>query len=173
MAKRVLSIRRLRSCAAISNLWLSSPGARSGKSSGGSVCSAKRDWPERERQALLFGVALDLHLGAIGQLAHDVVQDVRGHRDRAGLGNVGRRLLQHLALQVGRLELQALVGGLQQDVGQNRDGRAPFHHARDVAKGSQQLTAFDHQLHDSALSVLFDRRGCLRIFTHARKPKIR
>ena len=62
-----------------------------------------------QRQALLLGVALDLHLGAVGQLAHDVVQHVRRHRHGAGLRDVGRRLVRHLALEVGRLELQRPV----------------------------------------------------------------
>ena len=147
MAKRVLSIRRFRSLAAISNLWFSSPAARSGKSSGGSVCRAKRECPEVMRQPLLLDVALDLDLGAVGQLAHDVVQDVGGHRHGARLRHVGRRLLLHLALEVGGLELQGIARRLEQHIRQNGDGRAPLDHARDVTECPHQLTALNHQLH--------------------------
>ena len=153
MAKRVLSIRRFRSLASISNLWPNSPAARSGKSSGASVCSVKREWPERSDQPLLLGIARHLHLGAVGELAHDVVQHVRRHRHRAGLRDVGRRLVRHLALEVGRLELQRPVRGLEQDVGEDGNGGAPLDHARHVTKRSEKLTAFDHQLHEPASPV--------------------
>ena len=56
MAKRVFSISRLRSLAPISKLWLNSPGDRSGKSSGASVCRVKREWPE-ERTSFSFSLS--------------------------------------------------------------------------------------------------------------------
>ena len=147
MAKRVLSISRFRSSAAISNVWPNSPAARSGKSSGASVCSWKREWPDRSVRRSFSGSRFNLHLGPVGQLAHDVVQHVRRHGHGAGLGDVGRRLVRNLALEVGGLELQRPLRGLEQDVGQDGNGRAPLDHARHVAKGPQKLAAFDHQLH--------------------------
>ena len=121
----------------------------------------------------------NLHLGAVGQLAHDVVQHVRRHRHGAGLRDVGRRLVRHLALEVGGLELQRPLRGLEQDVGQDGNGRAPLDHARHVAEGSQKLTAFDHQLHEPASPVapfrgaqMPPRCGRAKVFAKSRKPRI-
>ena len=61
-----------------------------------------------ERQALLVGFALQFDLGAFRQFAHDVVQHVRGNRQRAGLRDFGVDALGHFAFEVGRLELQAV-----------------------------------------------------------------
>ena len=47
MANWVLSISRLRSAALSVNLWVISPGARSGKSLSGRVCRVKRERPAR------------------------------------------------------------------------------------------------------------------------------
>ena len=180
MAKRVLSIRRFRSLAAISNLWPNSPAARSGKSSGASVCRAKRDWPERERQALLLGVARHLDLGAVGQLAHDVVQHVGRHGHRAGLETSAGASSDTSRSRSVALNCSAPLGGLEQHVRQDRDGRAPLDHARDVAKGSQKLTAFDHQLHALPRRLLpavrrtcavLGARPCRRAFAKSRKPR--
>ena len=109
MAKRVFSISRLQIGRSISNVCVISPAARSGKSSAASVCSAKRECPDRHRQALALGVARDLDLGAVRQLAHDVMQHVRGNCHGTRLRNVSRRLLDHLALEVGRLQLERAV----------------------------------------------------------------
>ena len=102
-----------------------------------------------DRQALLVGLAPDLDLRTVGELAHDVVQDVGGHGHGARRRHVRADLLHDLALEVGRLELQALGRRAHQDVGQNRNGRAPLDDARDMAKRSQQLTPFDHQPHET------------------------
>ena len=132
-----------------------------------------------ERQPLLLDVALDLHLGPVGQLAHDVVQDVGGHRHRAGLRHVGRRLLLHLALEVGGLELQAIARCLEQHVRQNGNGRAPLDHARHVTECPHQLTALNHQLHALASTDVYlrDLHGACRaahrrLFAKPKNPRI-
>ena len=132
-----------------------------------------------ERQTLLLDVALDLDLGPVGKLAHDVMQDVGGHRRRAGLRYVGRRLLLHLALEVGGLELQAIARCLEQHVRQNGNRRAPLDHARDVTECPHQLTALNHQLHSLASTDVYqrDRHGACRavhrkLFAKPKNPRI-
>jgi hypothetical protein len=111
MAKRVLSIRRFRSLAAMSNLWLSSPAARSGKSSGGSVCRAKRECPELSVRRSFSTSRLISTSAPSGSLRTMSCRMWRARR-RTGLRYVGRRFLLHLALEVGGLELQALPEAL-------------------------------------------------------------
>jgi hypothetical protein len=100
--------------------------------------------PRGERQPLLLRVAADIDLAAVGQLADDVVQHVCRHSYGAGLLHVGRDALDHLALQVGRLELERRVAHPQQYVGKNGNGGAPFDDAGHVTERPQQFTTFDH-----------------------------
>ena len=60
-----------------------------GEVSAGSVCSAKRAWPAVSVSRSFSASRADLDLGAVGQLAHDVVQHVGGNGHGAGLGDVG------------------------------------------------------------------------------------
>ncbi len=101
----------------------------------------------RERQPLFLRVALQFDLRPVGQLAHDVVQHVRGNRQRTRLRHVGLGLLDDLALEVRRLELQPSRRRLQQHVRQDRDRRAPFHDTRDMPERSRQFAFFDNQTH--------------------------
>ena len=77
------------------------------------------------------------------------MQHVGRHRDGAGRRDLGRRLLDHLALEIGRLELQHVAGGADQHVRQDRDRGPPLDHARDVAQCPQQVSAFDHNPHEA------------------------
>ena len=97
-----------------------------------------------QRQAVALRIAQHLDFGAVGQLAHDVVQHVRRYGHGPRRRHLGRRLLDHLALEIGSLELELARGSLQQNVRKDRDGRAPLNNAGDVAQRPQELASFDH-----------------------------
>ena len=96
-----------------------------------------------ERQALLLRVLAHVDLGAVGKLAHDVVQHMGGHGDSAGSANLGGDRLDDLALQIGRLELERGVAGAQEHVRQDGNGRPSLDDARDVAERPQEFTTFN------------------------------
>ena len=86
MAKRVLSMRRFKSWALELELL-----AHLADADVGEVLRRQRLQREAgvaggERQALLLRVLAHVDLGAVGELAHDVVQHVGGNGDGAGRG---------------------------------------------------------------------------------------
>ena len=109
---------------------------------------AARD--HRHRVAVLVG--LQHHLGAVGQLADDVVEQMRRHRRRAGPLDLGRRRLGHFEVEVGRLHLEACAVRGQQHVGQDRNGVSPLHHAMHMVERLQKIGAFEDNTHDEQIS---------------------
>jgi len=55
--------------------------------------------------------------------------------------------LDHLEVEVGRLERELGALGADQHVGENRNGVAPLDHAMHVGQRSQELGALDRDLH--------------------------
>ena len=119
------------------NLWVRSPAEMSGKSPSGHV--------ERD-------------LGAVGDLAHNVVQHVGRQRRGPGLADLGRDRLGHLEIEVGGLEPDSLAFGPHQNVGQDRDRGTPFDHAMDVPERLEQGRAFESDFHGAVLRWLIDER---------------
>ena len=91
--------------------------------------------------------ALDQHLSAFGQLAHDVVQRVGGRGGGAGLRHRRRDALDDGQVHVGGGEAEAAVAGLEQDVGEDRNGVAAFHHTLHMGERFEQGAAFDGEFH--------------------------
>jgi hypothetical protein len=87
---------------------------------------------------------------AIGQLAHDLVQHHR--RDGGGARAVhhGGGAVHHLDVQVGGAEADLRALGLDQHVGKDRDGVAPFHDRLRLCHGLEQRAAFDAEFHDQS-----------------------
>ncbi len=101
-----------------------------------------------DRQAAAFaGQEFDLHLGAVRQLADDVVEHVGGRGGGAVAQDVGGQRLDDLDVQVGGGELQTGLARLDQDVGQDRDGVAALDHALDMVQRLEEGAAFDVDLH--------------------------
>ena len=100
-----------------------------------------------DRQHRAVAVAFEHDLRAVGQLAHDVVEHVRGNRGRAASAGLGGERLRHLEIEIGRLQRKLRVLGAQQHVAEDRDGVAPLDHAVHVAQRFQELRAFDGDLH--------------------------
>ena len=103
--------------------------------------------PGDHSQPLLLRIALDLDFATVGQLAHDVVQQMGRHRNSTRLLDVGRDLLDYFTLKVGGFEMQHAARRLEEDVRQNRDCGAALDNASDVAESPQQFTAFNNELH--------------------------
>ena len=106
----------------------------------------------RDRQPSAFaGQQFGLDLGAVGKLAHDVVEHVRRRRGRTVAQHVGGQRLDNLDIQVGRGELELALARLDQDIGQDRDGVATLDHALDMVQGFQQGATLDVDLHSSTV----------------------
>ena len=112
-------------------------------------------WKGREREtsaASIHGHAtiggVQLHLRTIGQLAGDFEQCVRGNGCCAGGFDIGSKSFNDLQIKVSRGQLDfAAFACFDKDIGQYRNGVAPFHHGLDVAQAFQQRRAFDRGSH--------------------------
>ena len=124
------------------------PAVSSGKSDCGRHCRRKLERPEITDMALPSSSVLQHHLGAVRQLAHDVVEQMRRNGGRAGLLDLGGGRLGHFEVEVGRLHFQARAVARQQHVGQDRDGVAPLDHAMHVVERLQEIGAFEDDTHD-------------------------
>ena len=91
---------------------------------------------------------IERDLGAVGQLAHDVVEHVGGDGAGARLLDRGRHAVDDLHVEVGRLQRELVAIGAQQHVGQDRDGVAPLDDAMDVVERLQEVRPFDSDAHD-------------------------
>jgi hypothetical protein len=88
-----------------------------------------------DRQHGALAGTLDDDLRALGQLAHDLVEHVRRYRRGAAGRCLGGDAVGHFQVEVGRLQAELALVGLDQDVGQDRDGIAPLNHAMHMAQG--------------------------------------
>ena len=98
-------------------------------------------------EAVAVGGGLELDLGAVGQLADDLVERMgRGGRG-AGLGGAGLDGLGDCEVHVGRCQAQpALLGG-DQHVRQDGDGVPAFDDTLHMGEGLQKRCPFDRQFH--------------------------
>ena len=115
--------------------------------------------PARPQQQL-SGLAGDFEarLSAFGEFPHDVIDHMRGNGGRAGLGDVGGDLLGRLEVEIGALQRDLAVGGLDQHVGENGDRIAPFDDAMHVSQSLEQDRTLNGDLHrrNSELFVTTD-----------------
>ena len=102
---------------------------------------------------------LEARLRALRQLAHDVVDHMRRNGRRAVLGDVGWNRLGSLEVEVGALQRQPAVPGLDQHVGEDRDGVAPLDDAMDVPKRFKQDRTLDGDLHRMKSQVSLTRNA--------------
>ena len=83
-----------------------------------------------DRHPLAVTRLLELELGAIGELPHDVVEHVGGHRGGAGLGDLGGHAFDDLDVEIGGGQLQRGPSpACKQHVGQDGNGVAALHDA--------------------------------------------
>ena len=71
--------------------------------------------------------------------------------DGALLGHLGGDRLDDLDIEVGGGELDAVAFRLHQDVGQDRNGVAPFDHALHMVEGLEEGRSFDSHPHILAI----------------------
>ena len=100
-----------------------------------------------QRQHGAVAGALDDDLRALGQLAHDLVEHVRRHGGGAARRDLGGDAVGDFEIEVGGLQAELALVGLDQHVGENRDGVAPLHHAMHVAQRLQQFCTLDCNFH--------------------------
>ncbi|MFK4607304.1 hypothetical protein ABIF57_006756 [Bradyrhizobium diazoefficiens] len=100
-----------------------------------------------DRQHGAVAVGLEHDLGAVRQLAHDVVEHVRRHGGGAGSRGFRGQGFRHLEVEVGRLQRQFRVLGPDQHIAEDRNRIAALDHAVDMAQRFQELRAFDRNLH--------------------------
>ena len=98
-------------------------------------------------QAVAVGGALELDLGAVGQLAHDLVERMRRRRRRSGLGGRRLDLLGDGEVHVGGGEAQPPLLRRDQDIGQDGDRVAPLDDALHMGQRLQEGCPFDRQFH--------------------------
>jgi hypothetical protein len=105
--------------------------------------------PGHHRQAAFVRPLHQFELGAVGELAHDVIHHVGRHGGGAGLGDVGRNALDDLQVEVGGGQADGAGVGLNEDVGQDRNGVAALHDALHVVERLQERRALDDHTHSS------------------------
>ena len=103
--------------------------------------------PGADRQHRAVAGALDHDLRAFGQLAHDLVEHVRRHRGGAAGRDLGGDRIGDFEIEIGRLQAELALVGLDQHVGEDRDGIAALDHAMHVAQRLQQFGALDGHFH--------------------------
>ncbi len=100
---------------------------------------------DRKRGAVARRFQDDLR--PLGQLAHDVEEHMGRHRGRAAGASFGRNCIGDFDVEVGGFERELRTVGVQQDIGEDRNGIAPLDHAMDVAQRFQQFGTLDRDLH--------------------------
>jgi hypothetical protein len=98
-------------------------------------------------------------VGALGQLADDLVEGVGRGGDLALALDPGRRLVGDLHVEIGGRERHGLSVGREQHVGQDGDGVAPLDHALHMPERLQQRRPLDRQLHSSVQVPAACERG--------------
>ena len=91
------------------------------------------------------------HQRAVGKFSHDLVQGHSGYGCRTGALDLGRGLVEHLDVEVGGAELDAVAFGFDQHVGQDRDGVAALDHRLRLADGLEQRATFYTEFHRLSL----------------------
>ena len=102
----------------------------------------------------------ELNLGAVGELADDVVKRVRRRRRRPFGADGGGHRLDDRDIHVGRGKAQLRPLGLDQHIRQDGDRVAPLDDALHVVQGAKKFCAFDCKLHGSLSIRFFRERRC-------------
>jgi len=89
----------------------------------------------------------NFHTENIRQFADDIEEGVRRHGGRPASGNRRRYALDDRQVHVGGRQGERIVRGLDQDVGEDRDGIAPLDDALHMREGLQEGAALDGKFH--------------------------
>ena len=100
-----------------------------------------------DRQAARGAVVGQRDERAVGQLAHDLVQGDGRDGRRACALDLGGGVVDDLDIEVGRAEDDRVAFGLDQDVGEDRDGVAPLDHGLRLTDRLEKRAAFDAEFH--------------------------
>ncbi len=103
--------------------------------------------PRMQRQLPVAVNGFQGHLGAVGQLAHDIIKGVGRRRDRALSAYLRHHGFGYGQFHVRGGELDDAVAGFHQDIVQNGNGIAAFDDALDMSEGTKEGRAFDGKLH--------------------------
>ena len=118
---------------------------------GGQRDEARRVPPGAQRQGCIPAGLVKLDLGALAQLAYDLVERGRGRRGRAVRGGLDRGdLLDDGDLHVGGREGELAVVDADERVGEDRDGVAFLGDALDVGQRLEKRRAVGLELHRSS-----------------------
>ena len=91
-----------------------------------------------DRDALAVARLLQLELGAVRELPHDVIEHVGGHRGGAALRDLRPNAFDDLDVEIGGGHLELPVARLEQHVGQDGNGVAAFHDALHMSESLQK-----------------------------------
>jgi hypothetical protein len=94
------------------------------------------------------GIGRQKHFGAVRQLAHDVIEQMRGHRGGSGLFDHGRCRLGDFEIEIGRLHVERRALGLQQHIRQDRNGVAALDHAMHMVQRLEEIGTLEGDTHD-------------------------
>ena len=96
---------------------------------------------------LLGAIGFEPYFAAVGELAHDFVERMRGHSGRACRLHHRRHRLGHFDVEIGGAQVDLAVRGLEQHVGEDRVGVAPLNDAMHMPQRLQQRVALQCDLH--------------------------
>jgi hypothetical protein len=102
----------------------------------------------RAQLHLLAAFGLEPYLGAIAELAHDLVERMRGDGGRPRRAHHGGDTLGHLDIEVGCPQVDAAVTSLEQHVGKDGIGIASLDDPVHVPKRLEQIVALQRNLHN-------------------------
>jgi len=108
-------------------------------------CEFRTARPDFKRGIVSRG--LQDNLRSFRKLAHDVVEHMRGNGRRAWHFNHGRYRLDDLEIQVGRLQVDRVSVGAQEDVGQDGNGVTPLDHPVNVRQGLEEIGPLEGRFH--------------------------
>jgi len=122
---------------------------------------ARSPGTDRERPAIVSRLQFDL--GALGKLAHDVIDHVRGHGGGAGLLDLGRHGFHDFEIEIGCFQFEAVLAGADQDVGEDRN-RIAFLTTRwtwesDLTSSERSTVTFMNSLFQMITRIPRIRRG--------------
>ncbi|GLI91443.1 hypothetical protein LMG27198_04350 [Methylocystis echinoides] len=72
---------------------------------------------------------------------------MRRQRGRAGLSDVGGRLLGDFEVEIGGFQRQDAVAGVDEHIGEDRNGRSALDDPVDMAERPKQRRSLDRNLH--------------------------
>ena len=122
-------------------------GRQIGKVGGGQRLQVEARAPRAQQQLADLARHFERDLRALGQLAHDIVEDMGGDGGGAFHSDVGGRRFRRLEVEIGRLQRQLALARLEQDVRQDRDRVAPLDDAMHMPQSLQQGRSLQRHLH--------------------------